>query len=105
MGRFLVPSASRELPEVGKLVPADEAQLRQHRIVAGGGVTLAQHKAVTVGIFGILGIDAHVVVEYAGHQFHHGQGAAGMAAACVGDHGDDVTAHLLTYAGKFCRIH
>ena len=94
-----------ELAEVGEFVAADKAQLRQDRVIAGGGVALAQHEAVAVGVLGILGINAHVVVEYAGHQLHHGQGAAGMAAARVGDHGDDVTAHLLAYAGKFCRIH
>ena len=94
-----------ELAEVGELVPADEATLRQHRIIAGGGMALAENEAITVGVLGIFGVDTHLSEEQGGHQLCGGQGAAGVAAAGVGRHVDDVPAHLFANAGKFCRIH
>ena len=94
-----------ELPEILKFVTADKAQLRQNSVIAGGGVALAQHKAVTVFHVGLCGVNAHVVVEHAGHQLHRRQRAAGVAASGVGRHIDDVPAHLTTHAGQFCFVH
>ena len=94
-----------ELTEVGILIAADKAKSRQYGIITGSSMALTQHKAVTIGILGILGINAHMVAENAGNQFHHGQGTTGVATACIGDHGDDIAAHLLAYTRKLCRIH
>ena len=94
-----------QLAEILEFVAADEAQLRQNRVIAGGGMSLAEHEPVTIRPAGVFGVDAHVVVEYAGHQLHGGQRAAGMTAAGVGGHVDDVPAHLAAHAGQFCFIH
>jgi len=94
-----------QLPEVLELIAADKAQLCQNRVVTGGSVALAEHKTVTVRPVRIFGVDTHMVIEYAGHQLHRGQGAAGMTAAGVGGHVDDVPAHLTAHAGQFCFIH
>ena len=79
-----------ELAEVLELVTGDEAPLRQDAVVAGGGVALAEDEPVPVGILGVLGVHAHVVKEDAGHKFHRGEGTAGVTAARVGRHIDDV---------------
>ena len=62
-----------KLAEICKFIPADESQFRQHRIVAGSSVALTQYETIPVGVFGISGINTHMIVEHAGHQLHHGQ--------------------------------
>ena len=58
-------------------------------------MALAEDEAIPVGVLGILGVDTHLSVQNrARHQLCGGQGAAGVAAAGVGRHVDDVTAHL-----------
>ena len=94
-----------ELAEVRILVAGDKALSGEHRVVAGGGVTLGEHEAVAVGIVRVLGVNAHVVEENAGHQFHRGQRTAGVAAAGVGGHRDDVAPHLPADGGKLFCIH
>ena len=94
-----------ELAEVRVLIAGDEALGGEHRIIAGGGMTLGEHEAITVGIVRVLGVNAHVVEENAGHQFHRGQRTAGVAAAGVGGHRDDVAPHLPADGGKLFGIH
>ena len=53
-------------------------------------MTLGEHEAVAVGIVRVLRVNAHVIEEDAGHQLHRGQRTAGVAAAGVGGHRDDV---------------
>ena len=86
-------------------IPADEAHLRQDRIVAGGRVALAQHETVPIGVVRVLGIHMHVVEKQASHQVCRRQGTTGVAAAGVGGHVDDIPPDLLAHAGKLCRIH
>ena len=94
-----------ELAEVFKLRRVDEAALSQNGIVAGSTMALAQHKTVTVGVLGVLGVNAHVVEKETGHQFGDGQGAAGMTAVGIGRHVNDMAAHLFTNLGKLCCCH
>ena len=94
-----------QLTEIFKLVPADEAHLRQHRIVAGSRMALAQHEAVPIRIVGALGVHVHVIEKQASHQIRCGQGTTGVAAAGIGGHVDNVPPDLLAHAGKLCRIH
>ena len=94
-----------ELTEVRVFVAGDEALGGKHRIIARRRVALGEHKAVAVGIVRIAGIDAHVVEENAGHQLDGRKGAAGMAAAGIGRHRDDVAAHLTADLGKLLRVH
>ena len=94
-----------QLAEVRILVAGDKALGGEHRVVAGGGVTLGEHEAVAVGIVRVLGVNAHVIEEDAGHQFHSGQRAAGVTAASVGGHRDDVAPHLPADGGKLFCIH
>ena len=81
------------------------AMASARKVRSGSTVTLAQHKAVAIGILGILGIDTHMVDEQTGHQIGHGQRATGMAAASVGGHIDDISAHLFANFGKLCSVH
>ena len=94
-----------QLAEVRVLVAGDEALGGEHRVVAGGGVTLGEHEAVAVGIVRVLRVNAHVIEEDAGHQLHRGQRTAGVAAAGVGGHRDDVTPYLPADGGKLFCIH
>ena len=94
-----------ELAEVRILVAGDKALGGEHRVVAGGGVTLGEHEAVAVGVVRVLGVNAHVIEEDAGHQLHRGQRAAGVTAAGVGGHRDDVAPHLPADGGKLFCIH
>ena len=94
-----------ELAEVLELRLVKEAQLRQDAVVAGGGVALAEDEAVPVGIPGVLGIDPHLGAEDGAHQLRGGQGAAGVAAAGVGRHVDDVAANFCAELFEFCCVH
>ena len=47
----------------------------------------------------------HVIEKQASHQIRCGQGTAGVAAAGIGGHVDNVPPDLLAHAGKLCRIH
>ena len=94
-----------ELAEILELIPADEAHLRQDRIVAGGRVALAQHETVPIGVVRVLRIHMHVVEKQASHQVCRRQGTTGVAAVGVGGHVDDIPPDLLAHAGKLCRIH
>ena len=94
-----------ELAEILELIPADEAHLRQDRIVAGGCVALAQHEPVPIGVVRVLGIHMHVVEKQASHQVCRRQGTTGVAAAGVGGHRDDVAPHLPADGGKLFCIH
>ena len=94
-----------ELAEVGVFAAVNKAQAGQNRVVAGGTVALAEHKAVPPIPLGILGIQPHVVIKNAGHKLHGRQGTTGMPTAGIGRHSDDVAAHLPADFGKFSRIH
>ena len=94
-----------ELAEVRILVAGDKALGGEDRIVAGSRMTLGEHEAVAVGVVRVLGVNAHVIEEDAGHQFHSGQRAAGVTAAGVGGHRDDVAPHLPADGGKLFCIH
>ena len=94
-----------QLAEVFILVAGDKALSGEHRVVAGSRMTLGEHEAVAVGIVRVLRVNAHVIEEDAGHQLHSGQRAAGVAAAGVGGHRDDVAPHLPADGGKLLCIH
>ena len=94
-----------QLAEVCVLVAGDEALGGEDCVVAGSGMTLGEHETITVGIMRVLRVNAHVVEENAGHQFHSGQRAAGVTAAGVGGHRDDVTPYLPADGGKLFCIH
>lgn len=90
-----------ELAEAAELFLGEEAQFAQHTVIAGRGVALAQHKAVTVRIVGILRVHTHLCTKRGGHQFNCGQRATGVAATGVGRHVDDIPTYLGT---EFCQI-
>ena len=94
-----------ELAEIGELVPADEAHFSQNTVVAGGRVALAEDKAIPIRRIRVCGIYAHVVEKHAGHQIHRRQRTAGMAAAGIGRHLNDVAAHLTADFGKLFCVH
>ena len=94
-----------KLAEVRILVTGEKALCRKHCIVAGCGVTLGEHKAVAILPLGIARIHTHMIKKHAGHQLHAGEGAAGVSAAGICRHIDDIAAHLQTNLGKFCRSH
>ena len=93
-----------ELPEIGELRLVKKTQLRQHAVIAGSGVALAENEPVPVRIFRILGVHAHFR-KNAAHQLHRRQGAAGVAAARVGRHVDDVPADLGAEFFQFRCVH
>lgn len=94
-----------QLPEVLELIAAEKALFRQHAVVAGGRMALAQHEAVAVLRLGILGIDTHMVVKHADHQLHRREGAAGVAGTGICRHVDNIPTYLTAYAGELCCIH
>ncbi|MPM73751.1 hypothetical protein SDC9_120733 [bioreactor metagenome] len=62
-----------KLAEVFEFISGEEAQLRQHAVVAGGSVALAQDEAVAVGVLGIPGVHPHLRAERGAHHLHCGE--------------------------------
>lgn len=94
-----------ELAERFEFVLAEKAQFRQHAVVAGGGVALAEDEAVPVGPMWVFGIDPHLRAEDGAHQLHGGQRAAGVPAAGVRRHVDDIPPHFRAEGLKLWCVH
>ena len=69
-----------------ELFHGEEAPEGEDRVEGGGAVALGHDKAVTVGVAGVLGIDAHDVKVQGGEGVEAAQRAAGMAGGCAVHH-------------------
>ena len=83
-----------ELAQVRKLLLGEEAVFRQHAVERGRGVALAEHEAVAVRVMRVLRLDVHHIAIECDEDFHGGERSARMAGAGLGQHADDVPAHL-----------
>ena len=90
--------AAAELPQRHQLLFREVAALGQDGVEDGDGMAFAQNKPVAVGPQG----RRRVVTEYAevesAEDFDGREGAAGMATARGGEHGNDVAPCPLGYS-------
>ena len=100
LNRALTTVLEHEGYEVCPVFDGEEALLRQHAVQRRGGVALAQHQAVAVGVLGIPGIHVHLGEIDGGEYLGDGQGSARMSGLALVQRLDQVDPELVAQLFK-----
>src|SRR3990172_2702179 len=96
--------AAPHLPQGKELFHGEEAPFRQGGVEGGGGVALGEDEAVPIGVAGVLGVNPHYSQEKGGEDFHAGEGAPGVAAPSLANHGDNMAAKPFGYGFQLLNL-